>query len=198
MPKPWGRDLIRLVEVEPGDIVFTKGRSLISRAIRWLSRSWGEKKTEANHVGIITSPVRLPIHLAQITEALHRVRTHLLWDRYAGTGTRISIYRAKNLPRQERNYLGTLARTYTGLRYGYLKILLHYLDARLLNGMYFFRRLAFLKNFPICSYLVAAVYSELGLDFGVKLYEAQPDDIWDFVTTNPDKYQRVLPWTTLG
>jgi hypothetical protein len=196
--KPWGRNLIRRVEVQPGDIVFVKGTAWISRAIRWLSRSWGEAKTEANHVGVITSPVRVPLHLANVTEALHKVRTHSLWDKYAGSGSKIAIYRSSNLGVSERRYLATLARNYTGLRYGYLKIVLHYLDARLLNGMFFFRRLAFLKKFPICSYLVAAVYSELGLDFGVGAFEAQPDDIWDFVTSNPDKYRRVLPWTTLG
>ena len=184
------------VRVEPGDIVFFKGTGWISRAIRWLSQSWGEAKTEANHVGIISSPVRVPLHLSYVTEALHRVQTHLLWVRYAGTKTHIAIYRPINLGSPERQYMGRMERTYTGRRYGYLKILLHYLDARLLNGLYFFRRLAFMKQYPICSYLVAAVYAELGLNFGVGAFQAQPDDIYDFVVSS-DKYKRVLPWVTL-
>ena len=191
-----GRSLASRVRVEPGDIVFFKGTAWISKAIRWLSRSWGEAKTETNHVGIITSPVRVPLQLAYVTEALQRVQTHLLWDHYAGTHTRVAIYRPVNLHRSERQHLGTLARSYEGLRYGYLKILLHYLDARLLNGLYAFRRLAFIKKRPICSYLVAAVYSELGLDFGVEPFQAQPDDIWDYVTQS-DNYERVLPFVEL-
>ena len=188
--------ILASVHVEPGDIVFFKGTALISRAIRWLSRSWGEAKTETNHVGIITSPVRLPLPLAFVTEALHRVQTHLLWNAYANTGTEVSVYRAKNLTKRVRNRLAVKARMHEGLRYGYFKIFLHYLDARLLNGLFFFRRLAFLKKRPICSYLVAAVYAELGLNFNVDSFQAQPDDIWDHVV-NSDHYERVLPWVTL-
>jgi hypothetical protein len=48
--------------------------------------------------------------------------------------------------------------------------------------------MAFMPKRPICSHLVAEVYSAVGLDFGVKPYEAQPDDIWDYVQ-NSDNYE---------
>ena len=43
---------------------------------------------------------------------------------------------------------------------------------------------------------MAAVYAELGLNFGVGAFQAQPDDIYDYVV-NSDNYMRVLPWVEL-
>ena len=42
--------------LEPCDIFLTKGDSFVSKAIRFFSRSFGEKRTEVNHVGIIVTP----------------------------------------------------------------------------------------------------------------------------------------------
>jgi len=74
------------------------------------------------------------------------------------------------------------------MKYGWAKIALHMADRVLTNGSYVFRRLAFMPKRPICSHLVAQVYSDSGLDFGVAPYEAQPDDIWDYVM-NSDNYK---------
>lgn len=143
-----------------------------------------------NHVGIISS--RGTIRSAFLVEALWRVRCHPLWSQYFGSETKVCIVRAKNIGPVVRKNIALHALNYRGLKYGWAKIILHFLDRLLTNGSYLFRRLAFLPNRPICSQLVSQVYSDFGLDFGVSPYEAQPDDIWDFVM-NSDKYE-VIRW----
>lgn len=171
------------------DIVLVRGTGIISRLIRWFSRHWGESKTMVNHVGIITSGGS--ILDAQIGEARWRFLVHNFFDAYACTHQQVAIYRPKNLGFSLRAEIADRARSYRNQRYGWLKIALHAAD-KLLNGAYFFRRLAFLPNRPICSHAVARAYGDFGLNFGVSPYEAQPDDIWDFVI-NSDEYECILP-----
>jgi hypothetical protein len=40
---------------------------------------------------------------------------------------------------------------------------------------------------------VAHAYSKAGKDFGVDPGAAQPDDIWDFIQDNPEKYELIHP-----
>jgi hypothetical protein len=178
--------------LEAGDIVLTRGSGFLSRAIRVFSRSFGERRTEVNHVGIITRGG--PLWLAELTEALWRVRTHLLWKRYGKKEQhRVAVVRARNVSRGVRQQIARYAQeTYQGKLYGVIKIALHAAD-RLIGGKFLFRRLAVAKRFPICSFLVADAYQEFGFDFGVRTREAQPDDIWDYVVNRPDKYEVIIP-----
>jgi len=41
------------VLLKPGDIFFTRGPGLFSRAIRFFTRSIGEKRSKVNHVGVV-------------------------------------------------------------------------------------------------------------------------------------------------
>ena len=82
---------------------------------------------------------------------------------------------------------------YEGKKYGYFKIVAHALD-KFIGGRYFFRRLCFMDNYPICSWLVAHVYSQLsGLQhyFGVPNNACQPDDIEDFCTGRRSPFKEV-------
>jgi hypothetical protein len=58
-------------------------------------------------------------------------------------------------------------------------------------GAYFFRRLTNNGNYPICSWLVAHSYSKAGKYFGCEPGAAEPDDIWDFVKSNTEKYKEI-------
>lgn len=182
------------IRLQPGDIVFTRGKSLLSRLIRWGSQSIGESKTEVNHVGIITGYGSLLT--TQVTEALWRVRTHRLWDKYAGTNTEVAVFRANNLELAERVSIARIALNFTDRKYGWWKLILHFAD-KALNGAYFFRRLASIKKYPICSFLVAEAYGRRGYDFGVEVGEAQPDDIWDYCV-NSDNYDQIRPLRRLS
>ena len=64
--------------LEPGDIFLTRSCSLISKAIRFFTRSIGEKRTKVNHVGIVVQ--RGDIKTAIGVEALSKVVRHTLWS----------------------------------------------------------------------------------------------------------------------
>ena len=172
----------------PGDIVLVRGTVIISRLIRWFSQSWGESKTIVNHVGVITRGG--DIRSAWLAEARWRYLVHNLYFAYHGTKQQVAIYRPTRLSYHLRADIAWSAERLRHAKYGWLKIALHAAD-KFLNGAYFFRRLAFLPNRPICSHAVAQAYADFSLNFGVEPYEAQPDDIWDFVV-NSDEYKCIL------
>jgi len=177
------------LRLQPGDIVFTAGDSLLSRLIRWGSRRLGESKTQVNHVGIITGYGSLLT--AQVTEALWHVVTRRLWDGYGNKRTRVAIARPTNIELSTRVSIAREALRYTDRHYGWWKLMLHFGD-KLLGGVYFFRRLAQIKKYPICSFLVAECYGDYGYDFGVEVGEAQPDDIWDYCVAS-ENYKFLRP-----
>ena len=179
------------VNLKPGDVFLTRGNSFLAKAIRFFSRSIGEKRTQVNHVGIVVKQGTL--ESCFVVEALTMVRYHRLWKQYGPPSTSsVAIYRPVNLTEEELNIIVDEALEQVNKRYGYFKILAHLLDWFLL-GAYVFRR--FFKNnkYPICSWLVAHAYSKAGKHFGVDPGAAQPDDIWDFIHDNQDKYVVIHP-----
>jgi len=174
--------------LEPCDVFLTKGDSFVSRAIRFFSRSFGEKRTEVNHVGIIVEPGSL--HSATAVEALSKVKRHPLGRYGKKPKTDVAVFRPINLTDEEKAEIVAKAKSYVGRKYGWPKIVTHLLDWGL-NGAYVFRRLTDDDDYPICSWVVAYAYLAADKDFGVEAGAANPDDIWDFVTTTPDKYARV-------
>jgi len=175
--------------IQPGDIILTYGNSFISKAIRFFSRTIGEKRTKVNHVGLTV--VEGSLESCIIVEALSKVVKHLLWYGYGPKSEdKVAIYRPLNINKSDIDKIVTYANLQVNKKYGYFKIATHLLDW-LLFGAYFFRRLTNNKNYPICSWLVAYSYSEVGKHFNVDPGAAQPDDIWDFIIENPDKYELV-------
>ncbi len=163
---------------EPADIVLTRGTGLLSRLIRFFTRSVGEPRTKANHVGVIVE-AGTPPQNAILVEALSRVKKHSL-ERYVDGKTQVAIYRATNLTNEEKTVIVKAANRYVGRPYGVFKMFLHLLDWTL-QGTYWFRRLSRSDSYPICSWLVAHSYAKAGKYFGVDPGAASPDDIADFV-----------------
>jgi hypothetical protein len=64
-------------------------------------------------------------------------------------------------------------------------------------GAYIFRRLTQNGDYPICSWLVAHAFAKAGKTFGVQPGAANPDDIWDFIVDNPEKYGEIHPLVQL-
>jgi len=170
------------------DIFFTRSEHWLSKTIRKLTCSKGEAATVANHIGIIGyegDDLR-----AWGIEALGTgVKFHRLIDRYSPTDE-ICVFRATNLTTVEVDAIYLEACKMVNRPYGYGKLILHALDW-CIGGKYFFRRIGGLDAFPICSYLVADAFKAAGKDFGVSVGAASPDDIWDFIASNPDKYRFV-------
>ncbi|MDH3753188.1 MAG: YiiX/YebB-like N1pC/P60 family cysteine hydrolase [Acidimicrobiia bacterium] len=173
--------------LEPCDIFLTRGTGFVSNAIRRFTRSFGEKRTEANHVGIIVE--RGSVHSAVAVEALTKVKRHPL-GRYSKKGsTCVAVFRPINLTPEEKETIVAKANDYVDRPYGWMKIVTHLLDWGL-QGAYVFRRLTNDDNYPICSWVVAHAFLAVGKDFDVDAAAASPDDIWDFVTEEDDKYMQ--------
>lgn len=176
------------VELLACDVFLTRGSGFVSRGIRFFTRRFGESRTQVNHVGIIVEPGTL--HSAMGVEALTKVKRHPL-GRYAKQqSTGVAVYRPTNLTDDEIAAIVAKADSYVGQDYGWFKIVTHLADWALL-GAYVFRRLTDDDRYPICSWVVAYAFAEADKTFGVQPGAASPDDIWDFVTANPDKYTEV-------
>jgi hypothetical protein len=126
---------------------------------------------------------------AIVTEALNHVESKTFAS--SVRGKTIAVFRPKNVTRPEMD----LIVRQVGRRYGYHKLVLHLLRKIKLPGKWALLNLGANKwlsskvdRTPICSYIVAEAYAQVGLDFGVKASLATPDDIWDFCVSNPDKY----------
>jgi hypothetical protein len=170
----------RQVILKPADIVLVHGRGWLSDAIRKLTRSTGEEKSWASHVGLATGD-------RYIVEALVRgvVAREMPYGQRSA-----QVWRPRNLSKTDKRIITRHALDYVGEKYGWGKAVLHGLDGAL-GGVYLFRRLAFVDAWPICSWIVASSYAKAGYTFGVDVGAASPDDIWDFVHSRADKYERV-------
>lgn len=174
----------------PGDIILTRGNSLLARAIRICSRSWGEARTEVNHSGVVVTsgqPINSP-RGATVIEAMRKV----LWRPLAEHTSPIIIFRPMDLTPEQLEAIAERALSYNGRTYGYGKIVLHFLDW-CLGGAYLFRRLGRMARYPICSWVVADAYFSVGESFGVSPGQAQPDDIYDYCMEHWEKYRVVHP-----
>ena len=177
----------------PADIFFTRGRGVLSRLIRFFSRGIGESRTQVNHVGIVTKAGGAA--KAVVVEALLAVVEHPLIEQYGGKTDEVAVYRPINLTGDQKDTIVAATKAYVGRKYGWPALVMHVLDWCLL-GAYVFRRLGSDK-YPICSWVVAHAYAKAGAIFGVPAGAAEPDDIWDFVTRNPQKYVLVRPLSIL-
>lgn len=176
-----------------GDVVCTRGSGFVSKAIRFFTRTIGESRTRVNHTAIVTHGGGLKY--ARIAEALSRVRWHGLWWKYAHTGTKLWIFRHRGLSDDDKTTLTNTALSMVGRKYGYLKIAAHVADYLLL-GAYVFRRLARMKNYPICSYLDGYCFFKIGVELGGHYTEISPDHIYDHCTKSDDwflVYEGELP-----
>ena len=182
--------------LEPGDIFLTRGCSLISKAIRFFTRSIGEKRTKVNHVGLVVQ--RGKFKTAIVVEALYKVMRHKLWSQYGSPRKDcVAVYRATNLTEEQIKAVVAEAEKQVGKKYGFLMVVAHLKDWIFL-GIYFFRRLIPGNKYPICSWVVADAFAEASKDFGVEVGMATPDDIWDFIVKNPDKYKEIHPLKLLS
>ena len=179
------------ITLKRADIFLVRGTSWLSRAIRVVTRTIGESRTQVNHVGLIVEDG--PLTDVDMVEAVSTVKRHGLWAKY---GPRhedsVAIYRPMNLTDEQTDLIVDEALRQVGKSYGYVKAAAHFLDWVLL-GAYVFRRMARSKRYPICSWLVADAFKTAGQHFGVAPGAASPDDIWDFIQAHPDIYETIHP-----
>lgn len=174
------------------DVIVFHGGAFVSRAIRALTRSRGEAKSWANHVGFVV--LYGGFYSATVQEAVGSVVRRTL-SAYLGKATTVRIYRAITLNSVESAEILRSAETTVGRRYGYGKIALHALDAAVSRvfrrDVKLFRRFAFSKQ-PICSWDLAHHWQAAGKSFGVAVDVATPDDIDDFCKRRSDHYELIF------
>ena len=128
---------------------------------------------------------------AIVVEALCKVMRHKFWSQYGPPKKDlIAVYRATNLTAEQIKDIVAEAEKQVGKKYGFLMIAAHLKDWLFL-GIYLFRRLIPGNKYPICSWVVADAFAEAGKDFDVEVGMATPDDIWDFIQNNSDKYKEI-------
>jgi len=118
-----------------------------------------------------------------VLEALTTVKKHPL----AEIKDAFQVWRHTGLQFYERVYVRDAALEYLGRSYGPLKLGLHALDGLIHKAIgkdvFLFRRMALMKPYPICSWVVTwAYFNGANYQFSVHPNHADPDHIHDHVT----------------
>jgi len=182
------------IQLQPADLIFTRGDSVVGTLIRSFTTEQGEKRSVVNHVaGVVHGG---DLKSAIICEALHRVTVRGLWQGYADTGTELTIWRCNSLSQHAREAIAVNASGRKGQKYGYIKILFEAGDFWLTKvrgkKTRFFRRFGFIDSMPICSRLWAEEYEKVGIALGGPAREMDPDDMHDWVKQSP-AWEKILP-----
>lgn len=185
--------------LEPGDLVLTRGKGWVSKAIRFLTRGIGEPRTKVNHAGLITAPGLLTS--AVIVEAIRKVERNRLWIRYGPPdGDDVAIFRHRFITMEARARVAARMESFVGRKYDHLSIVGHTLDYFLL-GAYFFRRILRRPRYAQCIWATAEACDDVGVRFGGPPAEMSPDHAWDWVKSHPDQWEEIHPLgplSTLG
>lgn len=172
--------------VLPGDVVMFEGTGFFGKNIQVATTTGNEKRSKYSHVGIGDND-------GYVIEALSTVKRNRIDKRMKGNRS-IVVYRNIGLISEQRNVIRDYAKSQIGRKYGWWKIGLHlgdyWLSKMFRKDMFFFRKLQFSERYPICSWLVAHAYDEIGMRFGINPKYAQPDDIADWILEK-DKYNWV-------
>lgn len=185
-----------LVIVEPGDILFTRGSTLLSRLIRWAQTDPKEEETWANHVGIVVKGGALSTTVptwmqAEVVEALWKVELNRWAFRHATDKEyAFRVYRPLELdwclP-----FVVHYALKQVNKSYGWWKLFAHLGDRLIFRGKKVISRMLFVEEKPICSYLVAHAFEQCGVTFGMPADATDPDEMLDYCEAHPNKFKFV-------
>jgi hypothetical protein len=177
----------------PGDIFLIASPTIMGRLIRFFTRSPGEPPTRVNHVGLVVGKM---IDDAVIIEALTAGVKVGRISRYAGRKVKVAVYRPLNLTPSQIRKIMTRACASVGRGYGFLKVFVRVIDW-IFGARGRISKVLFLKSVEDCGWLVAHAYLAAGKAFGLDAKAATPDDIWDFVTSEPEKFTCVKQLDTM-
>lgn len=176
-----------------GDIFCYNSKSSIGKIIKWAEQGYSEAPSIVAHTGIFVDDGELTE--VNVIEALFPkgVVERPFWENYKDTLDRVYVLKPKNICKNKRDIIVNYCKNQVGKPYGTLKLLPHLADGVIAKVLHkrdvrFFRKLIGKNNFPICSFLVANAYAQVGLDFGITSNMATPDDILDFALSHPQKY----------
>lgn len=175
--------------IEQGDIICIHGRGWLSDGI--LKAEYGDKipAMAASHCGVFLAgqDVSNPI----VIEALARVRTNLLSQSISDCLHAYALH-DRSLDNNQRLRVLSKACAFSTDGYGYVDLVAQWLDATTRSTWWTDRLRIYLGHHPICSYVVAAAYEDIGLDFGVDSSTCKPSDVLGFALKHPEIYD-VIP-----
>lgn len=180
-----------------GDIILFAGqRDPYSRVARWMMRLPGEGPTYTVHTAQFISAryileMDMVARLKTIDDVLHKRKQHDMWQRRG-----FEVWRCRTLTRAQRLALARQTLAFRNRRFGGLAFLMHLFDGLISKAtrrnVLFFRRLNHLDRYPVCSEITAVAYdAALHYQFGVPADCADPDHIYDWVTSHPDEWEQV-------
>lgn len=180
-------DTLDIIEVWPGDVVLTRGKSLIAKLVTWGETSWSERKRKelswASHGGMFVE--KAPFKLAKATEALWTVESHPWYEDHIGDV--VTVYRRLGVTDSQREEAAKEINRYIGRKYGWWKLIPQLIDNRILNGRYATRRLYWNSNRPYCTYILGDALTRAGLlpsEYHGKAFS--PDDFDDLLGKSTD------------
>jgi hypothetical protein len=180
-----------------GDIILFAGQGdLYSRVARRMMRLPGEGPTYSVHTAQFISAryileMDMVARIKTIDDVLHKRGNHDMWQRRG-----FEVWRCRTLTRAQREALARQTLAFRHRRFGGLAFLMHLLDGLISQvarrDVYAFRRLNHLNRYPVCSEITAVAYdAALHYQFGVAPDCADPDQIYDWVTSHPAEWEQV-------
>ena len=192
-----------MIQGEQGDLFFTAGASSLGGAIRWAEQTRGEEPTEMNHVGVVSKkgyilPCAQPTWVdppylkpAVVIESLWRTIEHP-WYPDQKPGNEVSVWRYEPITLLQQIVVIQRAERFVGAKYGWWKLLTHFVDNKAFNGRVVTRKLLVADSRPICSYTAACSFHVAGIKTGdIPARTQSPDTMWDFVNASN-------PWFEVG
>ena len=170
------------VIITPGDVVGVRGVGWLSDGIVKAEYGSNPPANAISHVGIV-----IGANPPTVIEALNEVKTNPLSVTIADAAKAFIIH-DKVLTDEQRAAIVAKACTFSADDYGYADLLAQLLDAQFGTFWFTDRMSWLLKHWPICSYVVAASYHAVGLNFGVDDASCKPSDVMNYATAHPYLY----------
>jgi len=165
--------------MKPGDIILTYSGSLFSRAIRWVTTRLGNDIIMTHSAIVIDSNYFVESNIKARISPIESLESNKYYE----------IWSNELLSDVERSNIVNTSRSYFDRVYSIPKIVTHALDAILgkifLKDIFLFRKLTKSDEYIICSWIVSCAYTKIGINFTDPYYASTPDNIHDFITSNP-------------
>jgi len=152
------------MEFQTGDIICVNGDSLFKSIIGWFSRSHNEPKTYAKHIAGLKDN-------ETVSEAVWTVKETSIHE-WNISHKQFEVWRKKDISEKDKKIIYDYLNSKHGNIYGGWKLFLFASDflltkiLRKRKDVYLFRKLGFIEDFPICSWLYAYAYDNIGYRFG--------------------------------
>jgi hypothetical protein len=193
-----GQGRASIPQFRAGDVILFAGEGdLYSKVGGWLMRDRGEGPTYAVHTAHFIDPRRVlemdfVARIKSVDDVLNRRYRFDMWKRRG-----FEVWRCETLTDEQRQALTRQSLAYLNAKFGVARFGAHLLDGLIgklaRRQFFYFRRMDPEDRSPVCSGITASVYDRaLHYRFGVEPECADPDHIYDWVTTHPGEWARVF------